>query len=287
MSIILTSDSLFLYAYGAEGKIVAIPRSNGPLRNLADASVVTMAQSSGRIVFNTYKNDLKQNYQLLQSVAADGSARRTIYDAAGVRGWKVTSSSQYVGWSDSDDALWVLDDATPRKLSIGPADAAVVTDVGFLWEPVSRDNGRILRLTDWDGKERIIETLPDDGAGAFGVGSMLLFADRKGFRRLQTGKPDDYLPYGESMARRAGFATDGERLVWSRVTRTIDMGGYQDFRSTVYMAYPARPSIAPVVLLEDVHSVGELAVDARGIAWIEALIGPEYATPILMMADFI
>jgi hypothetical protein len=286
-NLILTRENLILYALGMDGAILAIPRAGGPVRTVAKATVLSMAQALGKVFFVTFQDDQKQDARFLRSVGLDGSENRVVYQAVGGRDWNVSSSSQHVGWSDSNRAFWTLDGSAPRMLSSGPGDFAQATDLGMIWEPVSPYDARILRLTDWDGNERIVETLPQDGAGAFGVGSQLLFADRKGFRRLMTGKADDYLPYGELMANRAGWATDGERLVWSKVTRVIDQGNYKDLRSTVYMAYPARPSVAPVVLLEDVRSVSDLAVDARGIAWVENILGPEYATPILMMADFV
>ncbi len=285
--LILTRDNLVLYSLGMEGGVVAIPRAGGPMRTLAMTGVYSLAQASGRVAFNTLLEPTSLHQQALRVVGLDGGGPRTVFQAVGARVWQVTSASQHIGWRDSDFALWVLDGEVPRKLSSGPADDAQATDLGMIWQPVSPYDARILRLTDWDGNERIVETLPQDGAGAFGVGSQLLFADRKGFRRLMTGKADDYLPYGELMANRAGWATDGERLVWSKVTRVIDQGNYKDLRSTVYMAYPARPSVAPLVLLEDVRSVSDLAVDARGLAWVENILGAEYATPILMMADFV
>ncbi len=286
-NLILTRENLVLDALGTEGGIVTIPRGGGPLRTIARNGGLSMAQASGRVFFNRFLEPTSQKLQAVQFVPVDGGEVRTVQQATGGRTWAITASSDRVGWRDSDFALWVLDGEAPRKLSAGPAYDAYVTDLGFLWEVAPPYDVRLLHLTDWGGRDRIVETLPQDGAGAFGVGSQLLFADRKGFRRLMTGKADDYLPYGELMANRAGWATDGERLVWSKVTRVIDQGNYKDLRSTVYMAYPARPSVAPVVLLEDVRSVSDLAVDARGLAWVENILGAEYATPILMMADFV
>ncbi|NOU34918.1 MAG: hypothetical protein HOO96_44060 [Polyangiaceae bacterium] len=136
-NLILTRENLVLYALGMDGAILAIPRAGGPVRTVAKATVLSMAQALGKVFFVTFQDDQKQDSRFLRSVELDGSENRVVYQAVGGRDWTVSSSSQHVGWSDSNRAFWTLDGSAPRMLSSGPGDFAQATDLGMIWEPVS------------------------------------------------------------------------------------------------------------------------------------------------------
>jgi hypothetical protein len=290
--------------------VVSMPRRDAPPRNIVAADARGLTVIGDRIVLAARGHSASIDPPAMRSVIAidsmdlDGGKRVRHFEGpdAATSLWAVYGDGKRAVWTDATGAIYWLDGQTPKRLSPGPAQDGVVCDLGFVWRvavgPEEANRAETFRLTRWDGTQQTImrrAALPYRRP-LVAVGDLVLMGEPSGFTRLglhgersESGYVRYRVPPLEGTLPSA-VTVHGQDIAWTQTTRFVDRPGSREARQSVWTCNPRQPDLAERIV-EDGPPIAELAIDARGMAWVELGDGafmddPGFHVPLLVAADF-
>jgi hypothetical protein len=291
---LIVTGSAILSPAEEGNKIVVIPREGGPLRKYAasiNSYIDGLAAKDGKLYAQI--SPLDRSTSTITRIESDQLTEIWKERPGGLTKSRLFAGPNNMAWRSQTGQLFTLRSNTFFEVDESKCDHVCVGKDALASYSLLPDANEVTldsyvgRVFDTTGKvQEIGQAIPatcllDDGiVHVRQIGK----TSARFVRTERDGKNERPIFAGwEGFAEASAF--DGTRLIWLTPGKG-PASRYPQQYSNMWVGWPKEPERAPVKLLTGRKEVTQLAVDERGVAWVE-MNSDDATTYTLYMADFI